>query len=97
MEQYPKTFTGYNLMDCQPNNDNALYTTEYTNNAENVTFSCPTRLAKYQLIKDICDSVSSLIDGYLKVGGGPYDDATSDIIEAIDFIAETLLDKDERN
>lgn len=94
---YPKNYTGYNLMDCQPNNDNALYQmTEADENGDQISYTCPTRLAKFQLIKDICNSVSSLIDGYLKVGGGPYDDATNDIITAIDFIAEDLLDEDER-
>lgn len=95
---YPTVFKFFHLQDCMPNNPKALYTIidhsddddfDEDDDAE-LEFHIPTRPALYQLIKDINTAINEEIQGYLYLGHGPGDDATSDISNAIDCLKELI-------
>jgi len=101
---YPCTFICYDLMDCTPNNSSAQYTItdhsdddDYLDEHEDraLEIHIPSRLAAFQLIHDINLQVNQEITSYATPSGdlpptAPYDDASSDIMNAIDACQELI-------
>ena len=98
---YPCTFSYYSLGDCTPNNPDALYT--ITDHGDDDTYldahedealeiSIPSRLAAFQLIRDINNQVNAEINGYANLSNpsAPLDDASYDIQMAIDACQELI-------
>lgn len=98
---YPCTINYYSLMDCTPNNLLATYTIidhsddedylDSHDDDEAIEIIIPSRLAAYQLIKDLNKQINREISSYATPIGNippsaPLDDATNDIYLATDLI-----------
>ena len=96
---YPCTFSYYTLGDCTPNNPDALYTiTDHGDDEayldahedEALEISIPSRLAAFQLIRDINAQVNALINRYADPSNPITDGARYDIQMATDACKELI-------
>ena len=89
---YPQDFTYYNLGDLSTDPTGKSYQVteldEPDAEGRDVIYHIPDRYALYELINDICHSISSEIEAYQKYHYTPGDDASSDIENAIDMLQE---------
>ena len=61
---------------------------EPDNEGRDIIYHIPNRYALYEMINDICHSISTEIEAYQKYHYTPGDDASSDIEIAIDMLQE---------
>lgn len=89
---YPQVFCYYNLGDLSVDPTEKFYQVteldEPDAQGRDVIYHIPNRYALYELINDICLSISSEIKCHQKLCTTPADDATSDIEIAIDMLSE---------